>query len=70
MPTFSFQCKECKYEFEELKLWDDEIIYCPKCNSAKIEKNMKFYVVPIHFRGKGFYTTENRSKKDKINYIK
>lgn len=45
MPNYSFFCKKCKTDFEEICLFSDldanfPNIKCPNCNSKKLDKNV------------------------------
>ncbi|MEN6440351.1 MAG: zinc ribbon domain-containing protein [Syntrophobacter sp.] len=38
MPLFEYECHNCSEHFETLVLKSDEIVSCPKCNSAEVHK--------------------------------
>jgi predicted nucleic acid-binding Zn ribbon protein len=38
---------------------------CPICFSEKV--NRKYAVPSIHFEGRGFYSTDNKRKENKVN---
>ncbi|MDD9304753.1 MAG: zinc ribbon domain-containing protein [Desulfobacter sp.] len=41
MPIFEYTCKQCEKEFERVVFSGDEKgIFCPKCKSKDIVKNM------------------------------
>jgi putative FmdB family regulatory protein len=65
MPTFEFVCKSCGEEFL-VRFKDKEYLReckCPFCDSKDFRR--KFSVPSIHFKGNGFYVTDNR--KDKLS---
>lgn len=66
MPMYDFVCDKCKKEFEKLLLGTETII-CPHCGSNDTERKSVPSNVSVHFRGKGFYSTENRKKEDRKN---
>jgi putative FmdB family regulatory protein len=66
MPTYQYQCTECKHEFEEFqKITDDPLQFCPECD-GKIKRIISGGA-GLLFKGSGFYITDYRSdgyKKD------
>lgn len=60
MPTYEYECLECKNRFEVFQSMNDEpITTCEKC-SGKVRK--LFGTAGIIFKGSGFYV--NDYKKD------
>ncbi|MBU0458472.1 hypothetical protein KJ652_06955 [Patescibacteria group bacterium] len=62
MPKYDFKCRQCSNEFEdELPFEYKELPSCPQC-SGEVEK----LIAPptVHFKGGGFYNTDNRKKSD------
>ncbi len=60
MPTYEYECLECKNRFEVFQSMNDEpITLCEKCN-GKVRK--LFGTAGIIFKGSGFYV--NDYKKD------
>ena len=59
MPTYEYQCPQCKFRFEvKLKFSDNNSpVFCTRCG-AKTKR--LFSPVPIIFKGSGFYVTDNR----------
>lgn len=57
MPTYSYHCKDCDYEFEIFQQMKDKPIkICPNCGGTlikMIDKGSGFI-----FKGKGFYQTD------------
>ena len=47
MPTYEYECVDCKYTFEtKQKITDEPLSVCPKCNSKLIRlipKNTQFF---------------------------
>jgi len=61
MPTYTYKCKECKFEFDVFKkITDNSIELCPKCGG----KSVKTLSVGggIIFKGNGFYITDYKKK--------
>ncbi|HEV2473353.1 MAG TPA: FmdB family zinc ribbon protein [Chthonomonadales bacterium] len=58
MPTYGYQCSECKHEFQIFQsMRDDPISVCPECNGA-VKRLM--YPVGIVFKGSGWYINDSR----------
>lgn len=56
MPRYDYQCKSCDHVFEVRQSFDSEPrADCPLCAG---ESRRKFQVVPIIYKGSGFYTTD------------
>ncbi len=58
MPTYTYRCKSCSYEFEEFqKITDERLIQCPSC-----KKDTLIRVIDggagLVFKGSGFYHTD------------
>ena len=59
MPTYGYQCTECKYEFSAFQsMKDDAIAVCPECN-GKVKRLL--YPVGIVFKGTGWYINDSRA---------
>jgi putative FmdB family regulatory protein len=59
MPTYEYECKSCKYRFEEFQsISEDPIKVCPKC--GKPVRRLFGGGMGIIFKGSGFYTTDYR----------
>lgn len=57
MPRYDFYCEQCKQETEIVRAFtDNKEILCNDCGSALIKK---ISATPVHFRGSGFYSTDN-----------
>lgn len=60
MPTYEYECNECKYRFEVFQsIHDDPIKECVSCGS-----NVKkiFSSTGIIFKGSGFYVNDYKKK--------
>ncbi len=58
MPTYGYQCTECKHEFQVFQAMKDEpVSTCPQC-SAPVKRLL--YPVGVVFKGSGWYVTDSR----------
>lgn len=70
MPTYLYQCHQCKNKFELRQSFSDKsVAICPECQGSA---DRLFQPVPIIFKGAGFYITDSRietesKKPDKTN---
>ena len=56
MPRYDYQCSSCEHVFEMRQSFDSEpLADCPLCAG---QARRKFQVVPIIYKGSGFYTTD------------
>lgn len=56
MPTYVYECKACKQQFETFqKMTDEPVKQCPKCNG-----NVKRLLFPVGivFKGSGFHIND------------
>ncbi len=61
MPTYQYQCLNCRRQFElKQSFYDKPIADCPSCHG--IARRI-FCPVPIIFNGPGFYITDSREEK-------
>lgn len=64
MPTYEYQCEECKHRFEEFQpITASPLTKCPKCEGKVIRligRGGAFI-----FKGSGFYQTDYRSPEYK-----
>lgn len=59
MPTYDYECKNCKKVFEiNQKMTDEPLKKCPKC--GKPVKRLIGSGSGIIFKGSGFYATDYR----------
>ena len=65
MPIYEFNCIDCGFDYEKIVSFSESTYpACPSCGSREIKRRMG--KPAIHFRGNGFYSTENRvSNNDK-----
>ncbi|MFH1669980.1 MAG: zinc ribbon domain-containing protein [Patescibacteria group bacterium] len=63
MPRYDFQCTACSYTFEEERPFGEgQTPACPQCD----KETDKLIAPPaIHFKGDGFYNTDNAKKPPK-----
>jgi len=60
MPTYQYQCPNCKLNFDLRQSFNDKpIANCPTCH--EIARRV-FSPVPILFKGSGFYITDSRGE--------
>lgn len=56
MPTYEYRCVSCEHQFERFqRMSDDAVKECEVCGEPV--KRLLFPVA-IHFKGKGFYSTD------------
>jgi putative FmdB family regulatory protein len=67
MPTYEYECIQCKYRFEEFqKITDKALTTCPKCK-GKLRRLITGGAGLI-FKGSGFYITDY--KKSHLPQVK
>ena len=60
MPTYEYQCPNCKLRFELRQNFNDKpTAICPVCHGVA---RRLFSPVPILFKGPGFYITDSRGE--------
>ena len=58
MPTYGYQCTQCKHEFQVFQnMKDDPIAVCPECGGAV---KRLLYPVGVVFKGSGWYVNDSR----------
>ena len=58
MPRYDFYCTNCQRESEISRAFDDDKeILCENCLIPLVKR---FTATPVHFRGSGFYSTDNK----------
>jgi len=63
MPTYEYECLECKNRFEVFQSMSDEPVKdCQKCGKP-VRK--VFNSAGVIFKGAGFYVNDYKSKNDK-----
>lgn len=64
MPIYEYECTKCSHQFElKRSFGEDSGAPCPRC---KGEGRRLFSLVPIIFKGSGFYITDNRAKNGNL----
>jgi len=64
MPTYEYECLDCKKRFDILQnITAEPIKHCPKCN-GKV-KRLISQGVGIIFKGSGFYATDYKKGKNR-----
>ena len=64
MPRYDYQCTECNHLFELRQGFDAETVTeCPKC--GKIAER-KINLVPVIFKGSGWYVNDYGKKKSTL----
>ncbi|UCE25223.1 MAG: zinc ribbon domain-containing protein [Candidatus Zixiibacteriota bacterium] len=43
MPLFEYKCQECEHRFEELISGSDVQVFCPKCKSEKVARQLSVF---------------------------
>jgi putative FmdB family regulatory protein len=58
LPTYGYQCNQCKHEFSVFQsMKDDPVGICPEC-SGSVKRLL--YPVGIVFKGSGWYVNDSR----------
>ncbi|MDA3799319.1 MAG: zinc ribbon domain-containing protein [Kiritimatiellae bacterium] len=66
MPTYEYECTNCKYAFEKFQsMVDKPVKICPKC--GKEVKKLIGGGSGIIFKGTGFYETDYKRPAKKEN---
>lgn len=56
MPRYDYECRTCHHLFELKQSFDSEpVATCPECGD---DARRKFSVVPVVFKGSGFYVND------------
>jgi len=63
MPIYDYSCTDCKKDFSVVADSPPKakVLICPNCGSEKIFR--EWNAPPVIFKGKGFYTTDNKDRK-------
>ena len=66
MPTYEYECLECRHRFEVFqKINDNPVANCEKCKGSV--KRLIAAGVGIIFKGSGFYVNDYKKKSDSSN---
>lgn len=64
MPTYTYKCKQCNYEFEEFQSINSDVLStCPSCNKDTLVRIISGGTGLI-FKGSGFYLTDYKNNKN------
>ncbi|MEN6436677.1 MAG: FmdB family zinc ribbon protein [Anaerolineaceae bacterium] len=67
MPIYTYRCENCGIQFDKTqKFSDSPLVRCPECNHKSLRK--VYVPVGIVFKGKGFYSTDNRSPSGQTSW--
>jgi putative FmdB family regulatory protein len=62
MPTYTYRCNNCEYQFEiKQRMAEDPLTDCPQCETDNSLRKV-LNSVGIVFKGSGFYVTDSRGK--------
>ena len=65
MPTYEYECENCKHRFEKLQgITAKALRKCPKCGKSAL-KRLIGTGAGVIFKGSGFYATDYRSENYK-----
>ncbi len=65
MPTYDYQCESCQHTFEKKQGFNDEAgASCPVCDS---KSRRKISLVPVIFKGGGWYVTDYSKKSSTVS---
>jgi putative FmdB family regulatory protein len=60
VPTYSYKCANCGYEFDQYQSFtDDSLTVCPNCGEPQLRK--VFNSIGVTFNGSGFYHNDSGS---------
>jgi len=60
MPTYSYRCLDCGYEFDEVqRITDETLVQCPHCLELSLQRVITTTNKPI-LRGSGWPDKEHR----------
>lgn len=66
MPTYEYECRKCRHNFEVFQAMSDEPIKtCPKC--GKEVRRLIFGGAGVIFKGSGFYVTDKSAPKTAVS---
>ena len=60
MPTYEYQCLECKHNFD---IWQEVGSPAPPCENCQSPTKKVFQPPRVIFKGSGFYLTDLRSEQ-------
>lgn len=64
MPTYVYECKECRHRFEIFQSFKAEALdTCPECGAVALRKVL--FPAGVVFKGSGFYVNDSRGPRPK-----
>ena len=64
MPTYVYECKECRHRFEVFQSFKAEALdTCPECREVTLRKVL--FPAGVVFKGSGFYVNDSREARPK-----
>lgn len=64
MPTYVYECRECRHRLEIFQKFKAEPLRtCPECREAALRKVL--FPAGVVFKGSGFYVTDSRAARSK-----
>jgi putative FmdB family regulatory protein len=60
MPTYEYRCVSCEHQFERFQRMSDEPV--KECEVCGEPVKRLLFPVAVHFKGKGFYSTDYAKK--------
>ena len=63
MPSYDFECPECKHTFEQDLPMGSPVPPCPECGNMETERQIS--PPPVIFKGDGFYKTDSKKPAKK-----
>ncbi len=62
MPTYSYRCKHCSHQFEELqRISEAPLVECPVCHTRSLVRLIEGGAGLV-FKGSGFYLTDYKKQ--------
>ncbi len=69
MPIYEYECKKCKYKFEQLqKITEKPLRTCPECKKTSLSKLVSN--TSFQLKGSGWYVTDFKDKKGESSETK
>lgn len=66
MPTYVYECRECRHRFEMFQRFKAEPLQtCPECRKSALRKVL--FPAGVVFKGSGFYVTDSREPRSKVS---
>lgn len=66
MPTYVYSCPRCSREVEVVRHYEEAGIFIsPECEHCKVTMLRSWNDTPVHFKSKGFYTSDHKKETDR-----